>query len=556
MPSVALNKTGAIELINKNRKTLVQGIRDTSLLQVELGLQSQLKELEKNALTVYKALGFSGWSIEIIEQQLSQRIKQLQEETAALNGLQLNDIFLKALKNAPSLQLDYKPIFEHMRENFAKNLGDSAVSGKVAEAMINEILRGIRESYKDVKVNLETGQARSHGKLLINFAKPYEELSKQAKKLFDNYVHRHFGGLQGPPACNMININSGTTQTQISSNFLNMSFRLGTYNIEQLLTMPAESRDRLFKQVPRLKDDINRIFTREIVAKCSKCKPDILTKCIQDVLSAKPLAFFIGQNVEAMTGILGEIQGLYFFRRLLGNSKSLATVSWVGGLGNPHADLLLTQAARQFGIQIKNTSQQKAKMEVGFKTFGAKRGRDIVSQGGQNIYNFANTQHALNFIKDGPINSELFEAIQTFLAMQSFNIYYEYNANTKRAEKVDSNPQFVTQRNTIETCAKIGRQMVSLMAASLMYMQTSDSTKGDSNTLYLIGGTTLISAATILKDIIKEIRSTLSNFKLRVNAISASDTEKSARTIVDLYNNNGRLTNTTFKLSSSYVFNL
>jgi len=40
---------------------------------------------------------------------------------------------------------------------------------------------------------------------------------------------------------------------------------------------------------------------------------------------------------------------------------------------------------------------------------------------------------------------------------------------------------------------------MSLMAAATMYMQTGLYTYGNANTIYIVGGTTIISAASILK---------------------------------------------------------
>jgi hypothetical protein len=40
---------------------------------------------------------------------------------------------------------------------------------------------------------------------------------------------------------------------------------------------------------------------------------------------------------------------LYYFKSLLGN-KAGASASWIGGLNNPHADLLLIEGLKQFGI--------------------------------------------------------------------------------------------------------------------------------------------------------------------------------------------------------------
>ena len=551
MPYVALSKSAANTLINQHGPKISASQTLYSSGRILQDLEQQVVNLERIALQAYSALGFTGGNVEAIEANLKNVIKELQQETSHLNGVNLEETFLQALKSANSFELDYSLVFEDMRTQFAQQLGQAVTSGAVAEKMGQEIFNGIQGAFPSNITIGKGGQARSNGKIVINFAKPYQELSKQAKKLFDDYIRRQ---QKTNPICDIVVKKGYSSQTVISSDQLNESWILNNFSLEDLLTMPSDSRTRLFQLYPNLKDTINRAFIQQIVSKASVTQPGLLTKCIEEVLRQKPLAFFVGGNYKAMTGILGEIQALYFFRRLLKNSNADSTVSWVGGLGNPHADLLLTNALQQFGIQVKNTSMNAAKMEVTFKTFGAKRGRDINSS--SSIYKFTNTSQALEFIDDNFPERELFESIQTFLAMESFNIYYRYNPLTGMAKKVPFNEEFASERQAIERYAELGRKTALLMAASLMYMQTSEYSAGESNTLYLIGGVSLISAATILRNILEEAKTQLSSFNMKVNAISLSKEEKSARTIVDLYNKNGRLTNTTFKLTSSYTFGL
>lgn len=552
MPYVALSKSAAQELLSEHGSNISSSQTLYSPGRILLQLEQQVQDLEKIALQAYNAMGITGGNIETIEQNLSAVITQLQQETRHLNGINLEDCFLYALKNSNELTIDYSQIFEDLRTTFAQQCGDTVTSGSVATLMMREIAQGIQPTLPDKIIIGKNGQARSNGKVVINFAKPYNELSKQAKNMFDEYIKQKS---KASPVANILVKKGPSFQSSITSEQLNMNWIFSNFSVEDLLTMPSDSRTRLFQLYPSLKDTINRKFIQQIVSRASVTNPALLTRCIEDVLRQKPLAFFIGGNIKSMTGILGEIQALYFFRRILNNNGSNATVSWVGGLGNPHADLLLTKGLQQFGIQVKNTSMTGAKMEVSFKTFGAKRGREINASAGA-IYKYANTANALNFIDDNFPDRDLFDSIQTILAMEGFNIYYDYDPQTGMAKKTDFNPEFATERQSIERYAQVGKQMASLMAASLMYMQQNSYSAGESNTLYLIGGTTLISAATILKDILKQAKGQLSNFNMRVSAMSLSKEEKSARTIVDLYNKKGRLTNTTFKLSSSYVFDL
>jgi hypothetical protein len=86
-----------------------------------------------------------------------------------------------------------------------------------------------------------------------------------------------------------------------------MEYIIEQVPIDALLKMGPQERKRVFDTYPHLKDEINRKFIHKIVESCPSADKKILTQSIQEILSKKPLAFFIGGNIEGMTGILGEI---------------------------------------------------------------------------------------------------------------------------------------------------------------------------------------------------------------------------------------------------------
>ena len=153
-----------------------------------------------------------------------------------------------------------------------------------------------------------------------------------------------------------------------------------------------------------------------------------------------------------------------------------------------------------------------------------------------------------------PIN--LVESISTFLAMEGFNIQYKWDASSKSAKEVDSNPEFEAVRAQIEEYSEYAQKIASLFAVSMMYMQETSYSDGASNTLYLIGGITIMSAATILKSIVQQVKGALMRFKTTVQGHSAAKNRKGVKTIVDVINEKGHLSDTKFILQSSYTFGL
>ena len=542
MPYVALSKSAAQELISQHASALYGKENEYSIEKIIAILEQKVKSLETIAMQAYSALGVGAGNILSVEQQLNIRIKELQQETAALNGINLQNCFLKALKEAEGFQLDYSKELDELQRYFVQQSGKNLVTGEVATLIYNEVTQGIQKYLPTNIAFGSTGRAynTATGTFAIDLTKPYTKLSNKAKELFINYSNKKKGKISIKEQSLSIN-NDGFSQTYI----------LNTFGVESLLKMNSNERARVFQQYPQLKDLINRNFAQSIVQACTVKDKEILLKCIEEILNQKPLAFFVGGNIEGMTGILGEIQGFYFFRKLLNNPN--ANISWIGGLGNPHADLLLTEGLKQFGIQIKNTSQDTAELEVGFQNFGAQRGRAIGNQG--EIYQYLNTNEALSALASiAP--ADLVESISTFLAMEGFNIQYQWDPASKTAKEVENNPDFETVRAQIEEYAKYAQKIASLFAVSMMYMQETSYSNGNSNTLYLIGGVTLMSSATILKTIVEQVKGTLLRFKMSVEGHSANKGAKGVKTIVDVINQKGRLSDTKFMLQSSYTFGL
>ena len=548
MPSVALSKSAAQALISQYSSVINSNMKgDYALDLVIQRLEAKLAQLEAIAMDAYSILGIQGSTVQAKEAALKKKIKDLQLETQALNGISLQSAFLEALKATKGFQLDLEEQYEVIRQSFIQAADSALTESEVATELLREIMPQ-NESIK-ITVDLATGIARvasgkRKGQYAVNLNKSFSKLSKEAK----NTVNKYLTSKKGEQRL----LEARVANESIGAQSLSMEYILEQVPLEAMLKMSAEERKRVFEKYPQLKDSINRNFIKQIMNTCPSANKRILQNSIEEVLSKKPLAFFIGGNIEGMTGILGEIQALYYFKSLLGNKGG--NVSWIGGLNNPHADLLLVEGLKQFGIQVKNTSRQAAELEVSFQTFGAKAGRTIGNPNA--IWEYANTDEALNSLSVIGLSGDLGEAIQTFLAMEGFNIYYSWDSSSGRAKAVDMNEKFQKEREQIELYAEKAQQIASLVSVSMMYMQETNFSGGASNTLYLIGGSTLISAASILSDIINKLKTNLIAFKTKVEGHSVSKDRKGAKTIVDVINRKGRLADTKFMFQSAYNFGL
>ena len=548
MPSVALSKSAAQTLISQYSSIIDNNMKgDYALDLIIQRLEAKLAQLEAIAMDAYSILGVQGSTVQAKEAALKKKIKDLQLETQALNSINLQSAFLEALKATKGFQLDLEEQYEVIRQSFIQAADSVLTESEVATELLREIMPQ-NESIK-ITVDLTTGIARvasgkRKGQYAVNLNKSFSKLSKEAK----NTVNKYLTSKKGEQRL----LEARIANESIGAQSLSMEYILEQVPLEAMLKMSAEERKRVFEKYPQLKDSINRNFIKQIMSACPSANKRILQNSIEEVLSKKPLAFFIGGNIEGMTGILGEIQALYYFKSLLGNKGG--NVSWIGGLNNPHADLLLVEGLKQFGIQVKNTSRQAAELEVSFQTFGAKAGRTIGNPGA--IWEYANTDEALNSLSVIGLSGDLSEAIQTFLAMEGFNIYYNWDSSSGRAKAVGMNERFQEEREQIELYAEKAQQIASLVSVSMMYMQETNFSGGASNTLYLIGGSTLISAASILSDIIAKLKANLIAFKTKVEGHSVSKDRKGAKTIVDVINHKGRLADTKFMFQSAYNFGL
>lgn len=259
---------------------------------------------------------------------------------------------------------------------------------------------------------------------------------------------------------------------------------------------------------------------------------------IDHVLGHNQLAFFVGKNVNDITGILGEIQGLYYLSKLFGGvntSKMPEGLSWRGGTytgdnsTKPHQDLLF----ETFGIQVKNSA------------------KDIVGS-----ISFANASIETMLQKTGMSESAK-NVFYNFYGTKEFNIPYhkEGNSNYKPGLR-NSDPgasEYSTARESLESCEEDIERLLNLFAASFMYMDVAEQISlEDANTFYLIGGTAFYAASSILREMLEKLKN-------EVNSLKVTSSLTLGRNIIDALNSgkgydysSAMIKN--IKLTSSYKF--
>lgn len=548
MPYMPLKKSAAQSLLTEYGATVDSYYNKNMIEETYSSLDAKVERMETLAVKAYEALGRKG-SLEAMEASLNEDIKLLQKDVAALNGLELKKIFLDSISSAiayqPTMQKEYEDLIEYFRLT-AKEEGLNNVDA-IATKMYEELkvkLPPVSKKSKSIKrqlaatglsIDIETGIARSKATGQVGYFKYSDIFVKMSRDMQERIVR-------------YIELNKQKIQKQninITENSLSTEWLIENIPIENFLKMTKDERKLLFKKYPTLKGEINIQFKEKIIGACRPSKPQYLTRAIDMVLTENDEIFW-GATAKNMTGTLGEIQVIYYILVLTNGKKG---AKWIGKPEKgqqPHADILL----RNLGFQVKNTQLNNAELEVAFQHFG--QAKDSLKYEQNGLFGFSNTKEAIENLSNlAPI--EVVDAIETMLTMRTFNV--EYNWINKKAKR-GPNKEFADVRKEIEAYAAKAEKVMALFAASMMYMQESNISGGKSNTLYFIAGVTVKSSATILAQLVKEIKGELKSFKMQMLSTKNSLDPEKQKTIVEYFNAGHGEHNFDFAFQSSYTFQL
>ena len=281
---------------------------------------------------------------------------------------------------------------------------------------------------------------------------------------------------------------------------------------------------------------INKEVKRAILAQTGD--KQLMGNIIDHVLSNNQFAFFVGKNVNDITGILGEIQGLYYLSKLFGGmnaTKMPPNLSWRGGTytgensTKPHQDLLF----ETFGIQVKNST------------------KELVGS-----ISFANASIETMLAKTG-MSEAAKNVFYNFYGTKEFNVpYHREGTRDYRPGLRDTDAgakRYSSAREDLLNCENDIEELLNLFAASFMYMDVAENiTLEDANTFYLVGGTAFYAASSILKDMLDKLRS-------EVHSLRVTSSITLGKNIIDALNSGkGRDYSSAMikniRLTSSYKF--
>ena len=269
----------------------------------------------------------------------------------------------------------------------------------------------------------------------------------------------------------------------------------------------------------------------------------MINKIIDYILEEKNYyAFFVGRNENDITGLLGEIQGIYYLSKFLGGFNE-GLIQWRGGTytgdksTKPHQDILLNG----LGIQVKNTT------------------REIFDSFGEVGFTEASIPTILERINISSYAKDVFE---NFYGTVNFNIEYHYDGRRKEGTRYlpglrmsDKNAKrFKNERQNLLKYQQDIDNLLSLFGATLMYLDVyEDSQKLDANVLFLLGGVAFQTASQILSELLEDIKREEKKFRITASY-------KQDKNIITALNSNTRDPNYSqevlknIKLTSAYLF--
>lgn len=537
----------------------IYGQEDSAKQELITTLEEQKRATEKVCINMLHSLGYNG-TLQEMEQELNQNIKKLQSKTSYLNGEELNRFMIESLSKTipydPNFQARY---MDYMRQNIEPILGEGLTINKEGIKEISKQLGAVLGFDDKFTITLgrdkhgvsylqgfnrKTGGSTARFKITPNFIEQTPKMRKQLMENFGKITEKTDG------------------EKYILEKTFNASDEALVYSLLRLPTHPDKEKLGLLENFEEHEAIVEKvkIFLKDKVK--SQNSDPVFIRCVDEVIdSAKNVDLFAGQNApKKITGLLGEIQGLYYIRSIIKNKNiSEASVDWKATESDsgkqPHTDLLLKTVLGDFGIQVKNTTLSAAKQEINFQSFKTEMLK--LSEKGA-VFEMPGVFSEYINLNNDP---EMFDAISTLIMMKDFNIPYVWeNGNAYNATMAEV-PVFEPTRIAIIEAAKMAEKAFNMYAASLMYMQLSNEVNletGGSNSLYLIGGSLAITSASILIDIINNLEKNIQSFRLSVNIHQRKEKKeefKRDQTIVDFLNNTGgHINNMYITLSSSYTF--
>ena len=543
--NLPLTKSSAESLLDKYEQKLsnyTSGL-DKAKSQLLQDLESLKKNCERICSQMYFELGYKG-DLKTQEREFNLALKELQRPLSFLNGEELYDFMIRDLTAANPFSMDYQKAYEDLCLEKTSIAYSEILNETDKINWAKEILQFVGLDTKGFGFSIS-----KDGSYVQGFNRGKGGSTPRV------YLTPDFSAINGSLRKKLIDTFNDTGAKIKSINGDTVTYVYDEKYFYNLLKLsktkdPVTNASILDFSDTTVFNDVKNTLRSKITAQASGVSDiNAFNEALDEVFSKLSMTdLFTGGNApKKMTGLLGELQAVYFIKSIIKGRD--INVSWnattLADGAQPHRDLIISTLQSQYGVQVKN-SANNLKKEINFQSFKTETAKKI--QDGtlfmdmpENFKNYAFS-----------INKDVFEAATTISAMKNFNIMYRWEDKHAVA---GNNDEFADVRKRIESAAALAEKALQAFSAAMMFMQTSADIKDnqDANSLYIIGGVMAISSASILSDVIEDIEKDVRRFNINTKV---SQKSKDAGTIVEFLNNNkGRhLDYFSVSIQSSYNF--
>ena len=473
-----------VERVEQLQKETLLEKNEASILLTsnESFFNKQILEAEKKEQCLFSLLGLQNEKDPL--KSLNKRLQEYQQETINLSGTGLFKTFIlpieeKGEKDLALLERAAMELLEeYTRENIEKKGADELLGKFIQRLVTKELLsssglgKSRYSSFQGYGHYLDGDNDNFNISDYVKFFELTPEQRKAIEEKIEQKAKKDFKKNPNKMTASRLYVEQKASKTKITTWF--------TYTDEQTSSNVGEKEANNINL--QIKDFILNNSGVSI-----KNRP-ILEKAIDHVLSKNKKAFFVGKNEKEITGILGEIQSLFYLYLLV--SEEIAEITWKGGTYSgknntkPHQDIVFSK----LGIQVKNTTKN-------------------LFNDDSFLVNFKNVRldKFLDFLELQ--NTNVRQVFENYFGTYNFNVPYQKKDNkyieTKKAdESLEAGQKFNIARETLDNSLQVDiDKLLSLFATSLMYLSVKETTEEDKNTLFFLGGISAITVATILREI-------------------------------------------------------
>lgn len=359
----------AKEMLEALENKLMEATGTSSMVNAVISkLQSVIDQIVDQENKILQAFGIS--SGENAEKELQDKFNKFYSNTGLsnLSGVNIEKVFLEeyrvsVLEDLKETQ-DYidNYIVPHMIE-MLKTKGTEATKEELGKAF-NKVLKN-----QIITCDLKTGKVvttRSEKSVDFNQQGIFRILASNLTKEQQNRVNKLRSYIK-KNGNDKVKIDS---KVEVGQNEVIASIHSEWYELTQQ-GMSASQIKKMIADKKITETQFNNINTKITDLICSQVKDgELVRKYIKKMLGKDPYIFFVGKNINDITGILGEISAVTAVSELLVNVDPDKILNWVANKKIDNKKLSIDILLEGIGnIQVKNTSKDIAtipKIDINF----------------------------------------------------------------------------------------------------------------------------------------------------------------------------------------------